>query len=258
MLRYLLLGGLGLFLSAPAAAKLSPLVVLEADLLTQRPLAPALRIDHATWLHLPRVIRACAGQLRPGADLVVFFPQSDRCEVIRNSGKVRMQAELTAIHPALAGAQVRRRLDQDAIAVVRPVARPRFKGLLCTCPTTNQVPEGAVQCASQNTEQNRPVAPIEFMASDADGDTLTPAFSHTLDGGGSVAELPSPLVSDCASQLGTLSCTVTGRSPTAGGNYVLTLAVSDGSAVLELDAELAVTADPDRPFDDSFEALICD
>ena len=122
----------------------------------------------------------------------------------------------------------------------------------CICPNTP--PDGVVMCDTQTRTAGTPIATVEYLASDADGDALSGTFSYQHDADPVQSGLPPSLTSQCTPASGSLQCKIDGNAPAVAGTLQLKLTVSDGIDDLLLTSQLQVLAVSDRVFAGGFES----
>jgi hypothetical protein len=190
--------------------------------------------------------------------LLLFFPNSQRCELIMQADRLMLPQRLHAITGSLPPADLHARLQDRAFLILAAAPRVQRQGTQgCICPT-NSPPEGMVGCEVQSRTAGAGIAAIDYLATDADDDPLSAVFTHQRGIDPIQPGLPPSLASSCTSDPGTLLCTVTGNAPGQAGDLQLMLAVSDGAATLNLVSLLEVTpVNDDLIFIDQFEVLAC-
>jgi hypothetical protein len=192
------------------------------------------------------------------SELIAYLPESRSCIPLSRLAETRkvdpgpdsfggMERDRAKLEQSLEGNTV----------VVMQAQVVRAPANLCTCPTDNAAPVVQLNAGSQQSVgAGTPIAQIQFVATDVDSPDLNGNFSYTLDGGGSVAGLPTGLSSNCVTGSGTLDCNVDGTAPVVTGTYLITLDVSDGVASGSATATLMITDRTERIFWNGFEALL--
>jgi len=244
--------------SGVGAAPPEPVVLLLGRQLIERRLAAFLEIQPGRYLASSVIQHACLRPAVRGDSLLLFLPNSQRCEQIMQADRLMLPQRLHAITGSLpppdlqAGLQDRPFLILTAATPVQPQGTQG-----CICPT-NSPPEGMVGCEVQSRTAGAGIAAIDYFATDADGDSLSAVFTHQRGIDPIQPGLPPPLASSCTSDPGTLQCTVTGNAPGQAGDLQLMLEVSDGAAILNLVSLLEVMPVNDELiFIDQFEVLAC-
>jgi len=201
---------------------------------------------------------ACLGVHAQPSELIAYLPESRTCIPLSRLSEAR---NVDPGPDSFGGMERdRARLEQsleENIVVVLQAQVLRAPANLCTCPTDNVAPVVQLTAGSpQNVGVGTPIAQIQFAATDVDSPVLTGNFSYSLDGGGSVAGLPTGLASNCVTGSGTLDCNVDGTAPVVTGTYLITLDVSDGVASGSATATLMITDRTERIFWNGFEDLL--
>ena len=152
---------------------------------------------------------------------------------------------------------LRRLHDRPFLALAAVPQTQSLRAGDCSCPA-NTAPEGMVVCQVQTRTTGSRIAPIDYLAADADGDPLSGVFTHQRGIDPIQPGLPAPLTSTCTADPGALLCTITGNAPDQASDLQLMLAVSDGAATLNLVSLLEVAPrDGGLVFFDGFETPVC-
>ncbi len=204
------------------------------------------------WVSVRSVHQACHSPGQSADALLLYFPDSNRCEEVSRAQRLTLERrliELTGLHPP---ANLLARLETEAVTLAPPPRVVLNRGL-CSCPDNN-APEGSVGCLAQVKDAGHPIASIDFVATDVDGDALAAEFSYQLGSDPVQAGLPAPLLSNCTNGPGSLQCRISGPAPAEAGDLALSLAVSDGIDSIDLSAQLQVLAVIGEPiFSERFE-----
>ena len=271
--RLLLLLGIALSILAPgssvadesliAGAKPQAVVLLSGRSLLEHRLPAFMQIQPGQFLSARAVQQACTTPQLKSDSLLVFLPESQYCEQLQIQDRISLRQQLHQLTGHWPMGDPLLHLDTQPFLVIAPahdtsdLAR---LGLLasCTCPS-NSPPTGSVMCTAQTRTADTAIGTVTFVANDADGDSLSSAFSYQRDADPVQSGLPASLTSSCvAVPTGTLQCTVNGTAPGPAGIVQLNLAVSDGMATLPLQSLIEVlVAVPDRIFASTFEYLGC-
>ncbi len=198
--------------------------------------------------------RACA-TLMPSADsLLLFLPDSQHCEKVTVREQIVLRQRLRQLTGRWPTEDPLVRLGKKPFLVMAPAPR-QTAPLKTACTCANTPPDGVTMCTAQTRTAGKPIATVEYLATDADGDPLAGTFSYQYDSDPVQAGLPSPLTSSCTPAAGSLQCKIDGNAPAQSGSLQLMLKVSDGIATpdLHLMSLLQVLATSDRIFVGSFE-----
>lgn len=244
--------------ATPAAAAPQTAVLVSGKGLMQHKLPAFLRIGPGRYLAARVVQRACAGAQRQPGSLLLYLPDSQRCEVLSRQDTVALRQRLQQLTGQWPATDLRRAVREQAFVAVNPApAGHALARALCTCPG-NAAPTGSVDCAAQTRTAGETIGAVTFAATDADGDALSSTFSYQRDANPVVPGLPSSLASSCSSGTGSLQCMIQGNAPAPAGVVQLNFAVNDGSATLHLDSLLEILAPVEsRIFADAFEFMGC-
>ncbi|MBL38891.1 MAG: hypothetical protein CMP07_10835 [Xanthomonadales bacterium] len=244
--------------SEPGAATHEPVVMLSGGQLTDRRLAAFVEIQAGHYLASSALRHACMKlAVRPDS-LLLFFPNSQRCEQITQVDTLMLPQRLHAITGRRPPPDLLRRLhDRPFLALAAVPQTQSLRAGDCSCPA-NTAPEGMVVCQVQTRTTGSRIAPIDYLAADADGDPLSGVFTHQRGIDPIQPGLPAPLTSTCTADPGALLCTITGNAPDQASDLQLMLAVSDGAATLNLVSLLEVAPrDGGLVFFDGFETPVC-
>jgi len=242
----------------PGAATPETVVLLSGSKLTERRLAAFVEIQPGRFLAYSALRRACLKPAVRPDSLLLFFPDSQRCEQLTKADELGLPLLLHAVTGSRPPPDLKMRLlNQPFVTLAAALQAAPLRAPECTCPG-NTAPDGMVGCQVQTRIAGARIAPIEYFASDADGDSLSGEFTHQRGIDPIQPGLPAPLASTCTANPGTLHCTIVGNAPDQAGDLQLMLAVSDGAAALSLVALVEVTADGSGLiFIDSFETPVC-
>lgn len=239
-------------------AEPEPVVILLGAALLERRLAAFVEIRPGHFLASREIQAAC---LRPAVradSVLLFFPETKTCDQLGPAGRLELGNRLHAITGVRPPTDLWVRLRQQQLLPLAPRLRAQSLAVRgCTC-AGNDPPVGMVACEVQSRTQGAPIAAIDYLASDPDGDVLSGVFTHQLGIDPVQNGLPASLTSTCNADPGSLQCTIIGSAPDQPGDLLLMLAVSDGTVTLDLVSVLEVTAaGGELLFIDQFEALVC-
>jgi hypothetical protein len=244
----------------PAAAAADPekhappqvVLLLPVRSLLERRLPAFIEVQPGQYLAASTLRQACTTPMLRADNLLLFLPVSQHCEQIAVQDRVSLRQRLQRLTGRWPTDDPQVRLREQPFLAIAP-ALPKTDGPRagCTCPNT--APDGVVMCDAQTHTAGTPISTVEYLASDADGDALTGAFSYQHNADPVQAGLPPPLTSMCTPAPGTLQCTIDGNAPAQPGILQLMLTVNDGIADLQLTSLLQVLAVSDRVFANGFE-----
>jgi len=227
-------------------------MLLQGRSLLGHRLPAFIEVMPGRYLAASTLQRACAMPSLRADSLLLFLPDLQLCEQLTVPEQVALRQRLQKLTGRWPNEDPLLRLrDQPFVAIApQPALKVNSKSA-CTCTP----PNGVVMCNAQVRTAGTPIATVEYLASDADGDALTGTFSYQLNANPVVDELPSPLTSSCTPAPGALQCTINGNAPAQPGNLQLMLTVSDGITPpdLQLTSLLQVLATSDRLFASGFE-----
>ncbi len=248
----------GAITSQPGAATHETVVLLSGGHLTERRLAAFVEIQAGRYLASSALRHACMKPAVRADSLLLFFPNSQRCEQITQADKLMLPQRLHAITGRRPPPDWLRRFhDRPFLALAAAPQSQSLRAPDCSCPA-NTAPEGMVVCPVQTRTAGSRIAPIEYLAGDVDGDPLSGVFTHQRGIDPIQPGLPAPLTSTCTADPGALQCTIIGNAPDQPGDLQLMLAVSDGAATLNLASLLEVTPGGEGlVFSDGFETPVC-
>lgn len=251
---------LAILLPCPGAAATSvdkhaaPQVVLllSGRSLLERRLPAFIGARPGQYLSASTLQRACGTPMLRVDSVLLFLPASQQCEHIAAQDQVWLRQLLQQLTGRWPTDDVLVRLREQPFLAIAP-APPRITNPGCTCPNTP--PNGVAMCGAQTQTGGTPISTVEYLATDADGDSLTGTFSYQFDADPVQSGLPPPLTSMCTPAPGTLQCTIDGNAPAQAGILQLMLTVSDGISMpdLQLTSLLQVIAASDRIFVNGFE-----
>lgn len=249
--------------SPVAKAKPQIVVLFPGRSLVERRLPVFMQIQPGKFLAARVVQQACTTPQLKSDSLLMFLPDSHTCVQLEIQDRISLRRQLHQLTGRWPMSDPLVHLDTQPFLVFAPahdtsdLAR---LGLLasCTCPD-NTAPTGSVMCTAQTRTADTPIGTVTFVANDADGDSLSEAFSYQRDAGPVQPGLPSSLTSSCvAVPAGTLQCTINGSAPGPAGIVQLNVDISDGMATLPLNSLIEVLAAfPDRIFADGYEYPGC-
>lgn len=239
-------------------AKPQAVLLLHGQTLLAQRMPAFIQIQPGRFLSTRRMMRACARLPLNNESLFLYLPDSQHCELIRPQDQLLLRRRLHKLTGHWLMDHPQARLHERPFLAIAPAHDSSDQARTsCSC-SNNNPPEGVVMCDAQTRTAGTPIGPIEFLASDADGDALSPDFSYQRDADPVLQGLPSPLTSSCTPGSGTLQCIVNGFAPAPAGIWQINLMVSDGSAAVPLNSLLEVLAPVQgRIFADGFESLGC-
>lgn len=234
-----------------------PLLLLQPEVLKGGALPAVIPLAPGRLLVREHVLRHCARAAMRSPDRRLHYDvDTQRC-VAAAPGPAWQPGTFDARAGKASDAHIADQLAALGYAVVMPPVRPLQAKYACSCPQ-NRSPDGVVVCPSQVADVSRAIAPIEFLAQDADGDALTGSFSHAEDGAAPLAGMAPGLRSNCTAAAGSLACEVSGRPLGASSVLTLNWSVSDGLATLPLQALITRAPGPvGGLLFDGFEVAAC-
>lgn len=222
-----------------------------------RQLPAFMQIQPGRFLAAREVERACRMPRLKADSLLLYLPDSQRCEQISVQGQITLRRRLQKLTGRWPLPDVKASMRNQPFLALAP-ARHALDQATANCGCLNNVPPIAVTtCAAQARTVSTPIGQVQFLANDVDSTSLSSEFTYRLDSGPVQAGLPSPLDASCASGSGTLQCTVSGQAPASAGILQLNLTVSDGTSTVPVWSLLNVLAVGDQVFADGFDLPGC-
>ena len=233
---------------APQAA-----ILLSGRSLLGHRLPAFIEVQPGRYLASSILQRACTNPSLRTESVVLYLPDQQSCVQVPVQEQLALRRRLQQLTGRWPAEDPLLRLREQAFLAMAP--RPKLAvdpKTACSCP---QAPNGVVMCNAQARTAGTPIATVEYLATDPDGDALTGTFSYQHDADAVQGGLPSSLTSSCTPSPGALQCTIGGTAPVQPGNLQLMLTVSDGISVpdLLLTSVLQVLATSDRVFTNGFE-----
>jgi hypothetical protein len=227
-------------------------MLVQGRSLIEHRLPNFIEVQPGRYLAASTLQRACTMPSLRADSLLLFLPDLQLCEQVSVPERVALRQRLQKLTGRWPTQDPLLRLREQPVVAIAP--RPALKvnsNTACTCTP----PNGVVMCSAQARTASTPIAPVEYLAADADGEALTGAFSYQFNADPVVDGLPSPLTSACTPAPGALQCTISGSAPAQPGKLQLMLTVSDGITApdLQLTSLLQVLAVSDRVFTNGFE-----
>ena len=267
-LKVTILAWVGVCLAAPTAfsdfkevsvAKVKQTsLVIKSEYLHQIMRKPGLVLRDSGMLSNRDIWLSCIRYAHYKNTLLVYTPANNKCVLLNAHEAKTSKASLNPNLSVLSGESGLDQLLKDAdIVAINPI--PQGVPVQCVCdppPPTNHAPRASVFAGSpQEVQSGAAIAPIEFRATDSDGDAMTHRYSFLFNDT-PFDNLPAGLSEHCSTSPGFLSCILNGTSPGDPGDYQITMHVSDGSLADTATASLQVTPSEtlDRVFINGFES----
>jgi hypothetical protein len=228
-------------------------ILLPGRTLLGRRLPAFIEVQPGRYFATSTLQRICTTAALHADSVLLFLPDLQLCEQIPAHEQILLRQRLQQLTGRWPTEDPLVRLREQPFVALAPKAKltagPKIP---CTCP---QPPNGVVMCEAQVRTAGAPIATVEYLASDPDGDALTGTFTYQHDADGVQGGLPFSLNGSCTPSPGALQCTINGTAPTQPGSLQLMLTVSDGITPpdLQLMSLLQVLATDDRFFASGFE-----
>ncbi|MEP6484608.1 MAG: hypothetical protein ABJB01_09160 [Rudaea sp.] len=220
-------------------------------------LPDVMQIEPGRFVTAHDVQFACATSTLTADSIVLFFPNTRRCEQVDPRLQISLRNRLHKLTGQWQMDDPVERVKNEPFIAIAPPPRARRQTLVqCGC-AVDQPPDGVSMCSAQTRTEGTPIGPVEFLATDADTPALTGNFSYQRDSNPATVGLPPEVTSSCSAGSGTLQCTLSGTAPSPAGVLQFTFDVSDGTFTLPLESRLEVLAAGDRVFSDNFESPGC-
>jgi hypothetical protein len=227
-------------------------MLLPGRSLLEHSLPASIEVRPGRYLAASTLQRACTMPSLRADSLLLFLPDLQRCELVTLPERVALRQRLHQLTGRWPTEDPLLRLrERHFVTLVPDPALTASPKTACSC----LPPNGVVMCNAQTRAAGAPIATVEYLAADSDGDALTGTFSYQLNANPVVDGLPSPLTSSCTPATGSLQCTINGNAPAQPGSLQLMLTVTDGITLpnLQLTSLLQVLATSDRVFAGGFE-----
>jgi hypothetical protein len=108
----------------------------------------------------------------------MFLPASQHCEKVSAQAQITLRQRLRQLTGRWPADDPQVSLRERPFVVVAPAPK-RMVSLNTGCVCPNKPPDGVSMCSAQTRTTGTPIATVEYIASDPDGDARWPARSST-------------------------------------------------------------------------------